>query len=195
MKLALCCLALSALPLIAANPYLDLPNDELLVRRYVGKEWSDDMIIPEGKDALPFNAKVMTQRIATFPWGAVYRVTVGNQSTRQVGPYHFVATDEEIAFIIDQDVAGKIRMLQGLKAKPNFAQSDLCALTRGTMKKVNPPWTTEITVKGSTCIYRSWHNGSGHFERFVWKKGVGLVGFGAGRGARQDGFELELKTP
>lgn len=195
MKLTFCCLALSALPLIAANPYLDLPNDELSVRRYVGTEWGDDMKIPDGKDALPFSAKVMTQRIATLPWGAVYKVTVGHQSTRQIGPYHFVATDDEIAFITDQDVAGKIRKLQGLKTKPNFAKGDLCALTKDTMKKVDPPWTTEITVKGNFCTYRSWHDGSGHFEGFIWKKGTGLVGFGAGRGARQDGFELELKTP
>jgi hypothetical protein len=194
VKLLICWLALaSTLP--AANPYLDLANEVPITRRYSGKEWGDGMTIPEGKDSLPFTAKVTTQRIGVFPWGAAYKVSVTHQGSREIGPYHFITTDDEIVFLANDDVEGKIKKLQALKTKPKFAKSDLCALSSGTLKASNPPWTTEITVKENTCTYRSWHEGAGHFERFIWRKNSGLVAFGAGRGARQDGFELEVKTP
>lgn len=194
MKPLICWLGLAS-TLVAANPYLDLANEVPITRRYSGKEWGDEMMVPEGKDGLPFNARVTTQRIAVLPWGAVYKVTVAHQGSREIGPYHFVTTDDEIGFLANDDIEGKIRKLQSVKTKPKFAKSDLCALSAGALKISKPPWTTEITIKGNTCTYRAWHEGAGHFERFVWKKNSGLVAFGVGRGARQDGYELEVKAP
>jgi hypothetical protein len=32
---------------------------------------------------------------------------------------------------------------------------------------------------------------SGHFKTIIWKKGVGLIEYAEGRGARADGFRLK----
>jgi hypothetical protein len=47
-----------------------------------------------------------------------------------------------------------------------------------------------INVKGDLCVYDSSHP-SGHFKKMIWKKGVGLVEYASGSGARADGFRLK----
>ena len=51
-------------------------------------------------------------------------------------------------------------------------------------------WTATIEIKGDECIYLNSHD-SGHFGKFVWKKGVGLVEHSSGYGAMKDGFRLK----
>jgi len=52
------------------------------------------------------------------------------------------------------------------------------------------PYTTTIEVKGDQCTYLTSHN-SGHFTKFVWKKGVGLVEHASNYGAMKDGYRLK----
>ncbi len=52
-----------------------------------------------------------------------------------------------------------------------------------------------ITVKGDICKYSGYNNltETGFYQRFVWKKGVGLVQYLSGYGAMRDHIELNRK--
>jgi hypothetical protein len=52
------------------------------------------------------------------------------------------------------------------------------------------PYTTTIESKRDECIYLTSHD-SGHYTKFVWKKGEGLVQHASNYGAMKDGFDLK----
>jgi hypothetical protein len=52
------------------------------------------------------------------------------------------------------------------------------------------PYTTTIEVRGDECTYLTSHN-SGHYTKFVWKKGQGLIEHASNYGAMKDGFKLK----
>jgi hypothetical protein len=47
-------------------------------------------------------------------------------------------------------------------------------------------------LKGDLCIYEGDHP-SGHFKKIVWKKGVGLVEYASGYGARATDIGSNVK--
>ena len=73
---------------------------------------------------------------------------------------------------------------------PAYEQGDVRAINSGKLKFEEGPYTTTIEVKGDQCTYLTSHN-SGHFTKFVWKKGVGLVEHASNYGAMKDGYRLK----
>lgn len=192
MKALLCWLALSV-SLFAANPFLAHQDDKPVTRVFTGKEWGDDVVIPEGKETAPFQAKVTTQRVAAMEWGAIYKITFEPSSKREIRPYYFLATDGEILLLESTDMEREIRVISEMKTQPKFEKSDVWALTKGSVTFREALWVTEVTVRGNVSQRKSYHQDSGHFGRAVWKKGVGLVELAMGRGAMAEGFELAWK--
>lgn len=193
MKLLACWLAL-ALTALAENPYLNHKDDAPVTRQFSGKEWGDDLEIPPGKDGIPFQAKVTTQRVASMPWGAIYKITFDPApSKREISPYYFLATDGEILLLASADMDREIRVISGMAKQPSFEKSDVWGLSKGSLKVSDGPWVTTITVRGDVCLRQAIHGGSGHVGRVEWRRGYGLVEFAMGRGAMADGFELKWK--
>jgi hypothetical protein len=135
-----------------------------------------------------FSAKVTMQRVANMPWGEVVKVTFEPKSTRVIAPLYLLVTDGQILLLGEHEVGAIAEM----KKQPKHDRSDVVALSSGTLKFQSGPWTTSVTNRAGTCMYLSSHN-SGHFTKYVWAKGAGLVEFSQGQGAMRDGFRLKKK--
>jgi hypothetical protein len=189
--LALLLLALSAL---GANPYLDLKDDQPVAAPYTGTEWGDEIEAPTEEGA-PLRAEVTMQRLATMPWGQVVRITFVPKGSRTVQPLHLLVTDHEILELASETMDREVKAISEMKQQPRFEKSDVRALSRGSLTFEDAPWSTKVTVKDGVCTFLASHP-SGHFTKFVWKKGAGLVEYAQGQGARADGFRLKAtKAP
>src|SRR5262249_41001005 len=81
----------------AANPFLSAKSDEPVSAKFKGTEWNDEF----DKDEYPWSARVTTQRVATAKWGAFYKITFDQISTkaphpREMRAWYFFTTDNEI---------------------------------------------------------------------------------------------------
>jgi hypothetical protein len=72
---------------------------------------------------------------------------------------------------------------------PEIDRGDIRAVTNGKMNFEEGPYTTKIEIQGDECTYLSSHN-LGHYSKFVWKKGSGLIEHASNYGAMKDGFRL-----
>ena len=77
-----------------------------------------------------------------------------------------------------------------MEKPPAFEEGDIRAIASGKLNFEEGSYTTKIDVKVDECTYLTSHN-SGHFTKFVWKKGVGLIEHSSGYGAMKDGFRLK----
>lgn len=196
---ALLSLLASAVCAMGANPYLHLADDKPVVREFTGEEWDQERLgindKGDGGKRSPLAATVTTLRLETMSWGEIYRITfkvTPAASERNIGPYYLLVTDNEILHLNSADMDREIRVIRGMKKQPRYDKQDVDALTKGTLKFKEGPWVTEVKPKGDTCRRERWHDGSGHFSRMVWKKGVGLVEVAMGQGAELTGYELKL---
>ena len=188
--------ALIALPFCAraANPFLDAADDRAVSARFTGTEWGDRI----RGDESPLKATVVTKRIAKMSWGAVFEIRFEQiqshaRPPRELAPEYYVVTDERIHLLNEENNIEAAQRLEKLEAPPEFEKETVYAIAAGTFAHADPPWETQISVKGDTCTYLSSHN-SGHFKRVTWKRGVGLVEYSMGSGARADGFRLKRIT-
>ena len=181
-----------ATAVFAANPYLDLKDDQPVTTTYTGKEWGDEIQAPT-EEGIDFSAKVTMTRTAAMSWGQIVKVTFEPKGTRNISPIFLLVTDKEILLLNSEDTDKEIKATSELKEQPKFARGDVLALSSGSLKFTEAPWAVAVTTtKAGQCTYLSSHN-SGHFSKYVWKKGAGLVEISHNQGARQDGFSLKKK--
>ena len=212
MKISLRSLILSMSILIAAsafaaNPYLDAKDDKPVSASFRGQEWSDENTNGE----IPLTARVITTRMAQMSWGAIFKIEFVDlksraKEKREIGPLYFIATDDRIVLFDDSayveiksgvqtteqvkaDYDAAIKKVSAMEKAPDFEQRDIRAINSGEFNYEENPWTTTIKIKGDECIYETQHN-SGHYQKFVWKKGVGLVDHRSNYGAAKDGYRL-----
>ena len=86
-----------------------------------------------------------------------------------------------------------VKKIAAMDKPPAFEEGDIRGITSGTLKHEEGLWKTTIELKGDECIYLTSHD-SGHFGKFVWKTGAGLVEHSTGYGAMKDGFRLKRAT-
>lgn len=176
---------------MAANPYLVAKDQQPVAASFHGTEWGDEI----GAKELPLRARVVTTRLALLAWGAVFKIeftAIESQATkpRTLLPRYFIATDDQIALLNAEDPEAAIAQLKTLAKAPELAPEDIYAITKGQRTyQGNKNTTAKLEVSGARCVYR-WSHTSGHFTTVVWKRGVGLVEFAQGRGARADGYRL-----
>jgi hypothetical protein len=178
----------------AANPFLDSPDDKPVSAKFRGTEWGDN--IDEGEIAL--TARVITARIAKMPWGAIFKIEFSDLKSRapkprKIEPDYFVVTDDRIVLLNEENNEAEVKKISAMDKPPEFEPSYIYGITTGKFTHEEGPWTTTIEVKGDECTYLASHN-SGHFTKIVWKKGVGLVEYAAGYGAKRDGYRLKRAT-
>ncbi len=175
----------------AANPFLEAKDDKPMLANFRGTEWNDEYINGD----IPLTACMVTTRIVSMPWGAVFKIGfIGLKSRakqkREIQPQYFIATDDHIYLLNEEDNEAAAKKLAATDKPPEFEQGDIRAIASGKMEFEEGPYTTKIEVKGDECTYVTTHN-SGHYSKFVWKKGVGLVEHASNYGAAKDGFHLK----
>jgi hypothetical protein len=188
---ALCGSILLAVSTYSANPFLEAPDDKPVSVKFRGTEWSDEI----GRDEIPLTARVVTTRIAKMPWGAIFKIEFNDlksraEKRREIRPDYFIVTDERIVLLNEEDNDAAVKKISVMEKAPTFEDGDVRGITSGKFNYEDGPWTTTIELKGDECTYLSSHN-SGHFAKLVWKKGVGLVEYASGYGARGDGYRLK----
>ena len=194
MKLRLFLAALPlvlAAPVLAANPFLDAKDDKPVSTNVRGTEWNDEYTNGD----IPLTGRIVTTRIATMPWGAIFKIEFVDlkskaEQKREVGPLYFIATNDHIYYMNEENNEAAAKKLAGTDKAPNFEQGDIRAIASGKMKFEEGPYTTTIVSAGGECTYITSHN-SGHYTKFVWKKGAGLVEHSSNYGAAKDGFRLK----
>ena len=186
-------MTLSLLPVLgnAANPFLDAQSDQPISSKFRGTEWSEDI----GEKDIPLTARVVTTRIAKMPWGAIFKVEFTDlksraEKQREIRPDYFIVTDDRIVLLNEEDNDAAAKKISALDKPPQFEPNDIYGITSGSVEHQEGEWKTTIKLKGDLCIYDASHP-SGHFKKLVWKKGVGLVEYASGYGARADGYRLK----
>jgi hypothetical protein len=180
----------------AENPFLSAPNDKPVSAKFRGAEWGDDI----AQEEIVLSARVVTTRVANPSWGQIFKITFTDIASRaaqrrQILPEYFIATDDHIYLLNEENNDAAAKKLAAADKAPEFEQNNVYGITEGKFEFIEGPWETTIQLKGDLCVFESNHNSSGHFKKIVWKKGVGLVGYSMGRGAAADGFRLKrLKT-
>jgi hypothetical protein len=175
----------------AANTFLNAQDDTPVSAKFRGTEWSDDI----GEQDVPLTARVVTTCIAKMPWGAIFKVEFTDLKSRadkqrEIRPDYFIVTDDRIVLLNEENNDDAAKKISALDKPPEFEPNDIYGITTGTFEHQEGEWKTTINLKGDLCIYEANHP-SGHFKKIVWKKGVGLVEYASGYGARADGYRLK----
>jgi len=176
---------------LAANPFLDAKDDEAVSATFRGSEWGDEI----QKHEIPLTARVVTTRVANMPWGAIFKIEFTDlkssaQQKREIRPDYFIVTDDRIILLNEEDNDAVVKKFSAMDKPPEFESGDIYGITTGKFSHEDGLWKTTISVKGDLCVYDSNHP-SGHFKNIVWKKGVGLIEYASGYGARKDGYRLK----
>jgi len=180
-----------AAPVFAANPFLDAKDDKPVSANFRGTQWNDENIQGE----IPLTAQMITTRVAQMPWGAIFKIEFVDlksraKERREIRPQYFIATDDRIVLLNEEDNDAAAKKISATEKSPEFEQGYIRAIISGKLHFKEGPYTTTIDVKGDECTYLSSHN-SGHYSKFVWKKGVGMVEHASNYGAMKDGFRLK----
>jgi hypothetical protein len=175
----------------AANPFLDAPDDKPMSAEFRGTEWGDEV----QQDEIPLTARVVTTRVARMPWGEIFKIEFTDLESRapqkrEIRPDYFIATDDRIVLLNEEDNEVAVKKISALDKPPEFEPGEIYGITSGSLNHEDGLWKTTISLKGDLCVYDASHP-SGHFKKIVWKKGVGLVEYASGYGAHADGFRLK----
>ena len=178
-------------PAFAANPFLNSKDDKTVSANVGGMEWNDEYTNGD----IPLTGRMITTRTAAMPWGGIFKIEFVDlksraKQKREIRPQYFIATDDHIYLLNEEDNEAAAKKLAAADKAPNFEQGDIRAIVSGKMEFEEGPYTTRIEVKGDECTYLTSHN-SGHYTKFVWKKGVGLIEHSSNYGAAKDGFRLK----
>jgi hypothetical protein len=176
---------------VAANPFLDAKDDNPVSAKFRGTEWGDEI----QQEEIPLSGRVVTTRLAKMPWGAIFKIEFSDLKSnapqkREIRPDYYIATDDRIFLLNEEDNDAAVKKISALEKPPEFEPGDVYGITTGKFNHEDGLWKTAISVKGDLCVYDSSHP-SGHFKKIVWKKGVGLVEYASGYGARKDGYRLK----
>ncbi len=191
LAIALLSLALSSLG-FAGNSFLDAKSDGPVSARFKGVEWNDEF----EKDEYAWSARVTTKRVATAKWGAFFKITFDEITSkaphpREMQPLYFFTTENEIVLFNEEKPEEAIARLAAQEKPPKFEPGDIYGLTKGSRKvAVDKQSGSKLAVKGDRSTYE-WTHSSGHFTTAVWQRGAGLVEYAQGYGARREGFRLK----
>jgi hypothetical protein len=175
----------------AANAFLNASNNQPISAKFRGTEWSDDI----GEKDIPLTATVVTTRIAKMPWGALFKIEFtalksSAEKQREIRPDYFIVTDDRIVLLNEEDNDAAAKKISALDKPPAFEPNDIYGISSGSFEHQEGEWKTTVRVKGDLCIYEANHP-SGHFKKVIWEKGLGLVEYASGYGARADGYRLK----
>lgn len=179
--------ALPANPLIAANEFLDVPDEKLIAESWTGSHWKQDDPAPT-EEGHPLNVEVSRRRLADMSWGQIVRYQFHSED-REIEPLYFLVRPEVVLELNSSDMDRTLVKVSHMTKPPKYDPGDVRSGSPSTFPVTEGSWTTEMTDKGDLRTYLS-HHPSGHFRKMIWKRGAGLVYYAAGYGAMQDGFRM-----
>jgi hypothetical protein len=193
----ICVIAMATLlsgSVYGGNPFLAAKDDKPVSATFRGSEWGDEI----DQDEIPLSARMNTTRLAQMPWGAIFKIEFTDIQSRaakprEIRPEYFIATDDRIVLLNEEDNDAAVKKISALDKPPAFEPNDIYGITSGTFEHQEGEWKTTIKLKGDLCIYEARHP-SGHFKKIVWKKGAGLVEYASGYGAHADGYRLKREA-
>src|SRR5215831_20146572 len=105
----------------AANPFLDASNDQPISAKFRGTEWSDDI----GEQEIPLTARLLTTRIATMRWGAIFKIEFTDvksraEKQREIRPDYFIVTDNRIVLLNEEDNDAAAKKISAMDKPPEF---------------------------------------------------------------------------
>ena len=133
-----------------------------------------------------------------MPWGAIFKIEFTDlkscaEKQREIRPDYFIVTDNRIVLLNEEDNDAGAKRISALDKPPEFEPNDIYGITTGSFEHQEAEWKTTIKLKGDLCMYEATHP-SRHFKKIVWKRGVGLVEYASGYGARADGYRLKREV-
>jgi hypothetical protein len=133
-----------------------------------------------------------------MPWGAIFKIEFTDlkssaRQKREIRPDYFIVTDDRIVLLNEENNEAAVKKISEMDKPPEFEPSEIYGITGGSFDHEDGLWKATIRLKGDLCIYDTSHP-SGHFKKFVWKKGIGLVDYASGYGAHADGYRLKRTT-
>ena len=107
----------------AANPFLDAPSDKPMSAKFQGAEWGDEI----QQDEIPLTARIVTTRLATMPWGAIFNIEFTDLESRapqkrKVRPDYFIVTDDGIILLNEENNDAAVKKSQRWINRRNSAQ-------------------------------------------------------------------------
>src|SRR6266540_3619923 len=118
----------------AANPFLNAQDDKPVSTKFRGTEWGDEIQAEE----IPLTARVVTTRVAKMPWGAIFKIEFTDlksraQKPRQIRPDYFIATDERIVLLNEEDNDAAVKKISAMDKVPTFEDRDVRGITSGKL--------------------------------------------------------------
>ena len=137
----------------AANPFLDVPADKPMSAKFQGTEWGDDI----QQEEIPLTARIVTTRLATMLWGAIFKVEFTDLESRapqkrEIRPDYFIVTDDGIILLNEEDNDTAVKKIAAMDKAPTFEDGDGGGITSGKLNYEDGPWTTTIEVKGKNAF-------------------------------------------
>src|SRR4029453_16060429 len=175
----------------AANPFLAAKDDKPVSAIFRGTEWGEEI----SEEEIPVTAQVVTTRLAKMSWGAIFKIEFtalksSAEKQREIRPDYFIVTDDRIVLLNEEDNDAAAKKISARDKPPAFEPNYIYGIPSGSFEHQEGEWKTTIKVKGDLCIYEANHP-SGHFKKIIWEKGLGLVEYASGYGARADGYRLK----
>ena len=131
----------------AANPFLNAQDDKPVFAKFRGTEWGDEI----QQDEIPLTARVVTTRVAKMPWGAIFKIEFTDLKSsapqkREIRPDYFIATDDRVVLLNEEDNDAAVRKISALDKPPEFGQGEIYGITAdkfshedGLMENDNQP--------------------------------------------------------
>jgi len=129
----------------AANPFLDAPDDKPVTAKFRGAEWGDNI----SEEEVPLTAQVVTTRMAKMSWGAIFKIEFVDVKSRapeprKIEPEYFVATDERILLVNEENIPAAIKRISAAEKPPEFEPGEIYAITSGSFNHEDGLWKTTI---------------------------------------------------
>jgi hypothetical protein len=117
----------------AVNPFLDAKNDQGVLARFRGTEWSDDI----AGENIPLTARAVTTRIAKMLWGSIFKIEFTDlksraEKQREIRPDYFIVTDNRIVLLNEEDNDTAARKISAMAKAPEFEANDVYGITAVT---------------------------------------------------------------
>ncbi|PYJ73579.1 MAG: hypothetical protein DME72_05495 [Verrucomicrobia bacterium] len=138
----------------SANPFLDASDDKPVSAKFRGTEWGDNI----QQEKMLLTARVVTSRIAKMQWGAIFKIEFVDVKSRapqprKIEPDYFIATNDRIVLLNEENIPTAINRLSESHRPPEFEPGDIYGITSGSFDHEDGLWKTTITLKGDLCVY------------------------------------------
>jgi len=117
------------------NLFVKAPDDKPVSAKFRGAESGGEI----DADEIPLTARVVTTRIATMPWDAIFKIEFTDLKSnapqpRTIQPNDFIVTNDRIVLLNEEDNDDAAKKISALDNPPGFEPNDIYGITSGTFE-------------------------------------------------------------